>query len=671
MIDVKSILLENVKRNGKLDAFYDPIRGIGGPIERFHFYYPDAGLDVYLPLDMREDEITSHILKFKTMSQAAIVLGLKEYELFEKFIRERFKHDFEFWAYTCIKILHKDLFKLVPLKLRGAQRKMLYELEIMRTADVPIRIVLLKARQWGGSTLVQIYMFWIQNIHRTSWHLAICAQGDDAAKNISAMYDTAARYYPEDIAKITFKAYNKSTKNKKCVERDYIIGVGSVNNPDQFRSFSYGMAHLSEVGIWQDTAKRKATNLVSSLKETVPDQPYTLVVEESTAKGLNYFYESWKKALSGKSRYKAVFVAWWEIDRCREVITIPIEEYLKSFSDYDWYLWKLGATLEGINWYRKHKEDKGYSDVDMNCENPSTPEEAFQSSGQKVYPPSYVLAVRKHCTNPILTGDIFAKTRIGEHALTDIRIEKINTGYLRVWLLPDNVKDRPIKNRFCAFVDIGGTTSKADYSVIKMIDREPMIYGNDPEVILIWRGHIDQDLLAWKAAQICTAYSYPEIGEYPLLAFEVQSLKKESTEGSHSLTILNQIKDYYPNLYVRNDEEKVGDEYVPKYGFHTNVKSKGLIIDTHKGAMREVLLAETEEQCNWGYVERCEESCNEFSYFEVKQDGSMGAIQGKKDDLVIATAGAVWLAISKMDAPFEIKDRPEITKVKRRGYSTY
>lgn len=670
MLNVSDVIQENKRRNAELDSFYDPLKGVGSPLERFRFNYQDAGIDVNLPSSMRYDKITSHILNYKTFSQAASAYGIPEHELFEQFVRERFKHDFEFWAATCIIILHKDLFKPFKFRLRKVQRKLLLEMELQRLANVPIRIVLLKARQWGGSTLVQIYMFWIQNIHRENWHMAICAQDDNAAKNISSMYHTAAENYPSDISTITFKSHNRSSKNIQCVERKGIIGVGSFNNPDQFRSFSYAMVHLSEVGIWQDTTKRTAANLIASLKETVPDQPYTVVVEESTAKGLNYFYESWKKAVSGKTRYKAVFVAWWEIDRCRVPLEVPVDEFLKTFTDYHWYLWKLGATLEGINWYIKHKSDKNYSDVEMQNENPSNADEAFSSSGQKVFPPSYVLALRKHCKKPILEGEVYGKTRIGEFALDEIRFEKIPKGNLKVWLMPDNVKDTPIKNRYCGFLDIGGTTSKADNSVFTLLDRAPMLYGNDPEVACSWTGHLDSDMVVYKAAQICMAYSYPEIGEYPLMAVEIQSLKTESSEGNHSLTALDNLKDIYPNLYVRNDQEKIGDEFVPKYGFHTNVKTKSLIIDALKSAAREILMAETDEQNGYGYIEHEDEACDEMTWYEVKPDGSLGAIKGKRDDRVMSRAGSVWLGIHSMTAPFIIQERPAIVK-KLRNYTSY
>ena len=671
MNNISEIVIENKRRNALLDAPYDPIKGTGGPLFRFRFSYPDYGIDIYIPKTMCSDYYTSHILKYNSFQAAAGALALSADDLFKKFTLERFKHDFEFWAATTIKILHKDLFIAVPFVLRKVQRKLLFELEIMRTANVPIRIVLLKARQWGGSTLVQIYMMWIQQVHRTSWHLAVCAQDDNAARNISSMYDTAARHYPSEVAKISFRSHNKSSKNKKAVERDCIIGVGSVNNPDQFRSYNYAMCHLSEVAFFKDTLKRKAINLIASLKETVPDQPYTLVVEESTAQGLNYFYESWKKAVLGKTRYKAVFVAWWEIDRCRENLMVPVDEFVRSFSDYDKFLWSIGATLEGINWYNKHKADKGYQDWEMQAENPSNPEEAFQSTGQKVFPPSYILATRSRCEEPLLIGDVFGKTRIGEFALEDIHVENIPRGNLRLWKLPTDMKNSMIKNRFCAFADIGGTSSRADFSCIKLIDREPMIYGNDPEVVAVWHGHLDQDLFAWKCAQLCMAYSNPDIGEYPLLAFEIQSLKKEKVEGSHALTILDQIKDFYPNLYVRNDAEKVGDGFIPKYGWVSTHKEKGRIIDTLRGAMRENLNAQNDEKQWYGYVEKDERACDEMTWYEVKPDGSLGNVDGKHDDHVIITAGAVWLAVSVMDLPFVIREKVTPTAKKVRTYSSY
>lgn len=669
MRDAPYISLENKKRNSLLDEPYDPFIGINSPIKRVPVLTPSGVVNI--PADMVHGYFTSVLLRLGSFEETAKHFNVNEIQAFELFCRERYIYDFEFWCASCIKILHKDTFRYVPFILRKAQRKLLKALEEMRVAGVPIRIVLLKARQWGGSTLVQIYMMWIQQIHRKNWHLAVCAQDDNAAKNVAGMYDTASKEYPEDVGTISFRPFKKSSKNILNIERGGIIGVGSINNPNQFRSYNYAMIHFTEAAYFGDTEKRSASALVSSLKETVPDQPYTVVIEESTAKGMNYFHDSWNKAVKGETRYRAVFVAWHEIDRCRVALDVPVEIFLKSMSDYEWYLWELGATLEGINWYRKHKADKGYQDWEMQAENPSEPDEAFQSTGQKVFNPIYIRSCRKDCCDPIFRGDVVGKTRAGEFALTDLRLEPMAHGRLKVWKTPEEVKMQKIKNRICGFADIGGTSSKADYSTLGLIDREPMIYGNDPELIAAWHGHLEQDLFAWKMAQLCMIYSQPEIAEYPLLAFEIQSLKKKLEEGNHSLTILDSIKDYYPNLFIRNDEEKVGDEFIPRYGFHTNVKTKGMIIDTLKSALRERYLRDTEEQEQWGYIERDSEALDEMSWYEAKDNGELGAIQGKKDDRVIRTAGGLWLALRYMDKPYAIKEYVAPRKPKIRNYSSY
>ena len=166
------ITQENIRRNKILDAEYNPLLGIGSTIERQLFQISDLEKPVYLPISMSNLEwvqklgeaksIKEYIRRHRYDNELLATSIYPEDLIPELFIQERLNHDFEFWAATCINITHKDNFKDVPFILRGAQRKLLFTLESMRLAGVPIRIVLLKARQWGGSTLVQFYMMWIQ-----------------------------------------------------------------------------------------------------------------------------------------------------------------------------------------------------------------------------------------------------------------------------------------------------------------------------------------------------------------------------------------------------------------------------------------------------------------------------------------------------------------------------
>jgi hypothetical protein len=102
----------------------------------------------------------------------------------------RCQRDPAFAFYTCFKIKSKTEGKMIPFTLNYAQRIVLAELEDMRRQGIPIRIVLLKARQWGGSTLVQLYMAWIQIFVKEGWYSVVIAQTKDTAKRIKANTET-------------------------------------------------------------------------------------------------------------------------------------------------------------------------------------------------------------------------------------------------------------------------------------------------------------------------------------------------------------------------------------------------------------------------------------------------------------------------------------------------
>jgi len=660
------LIKENKKRNALLDAHYDPIKGIGGPLERQEIIFSDIGIAMWLPIAMLNVDWVNRIVNFSSIYDFAKKFNIPVDEVIISLNYERFKHDFEFWAIKTITIVGSDTFKDIPFKLRGAQLILLKVLEKMRLAGAPIRVVLLKARQWGGSTLVQIYMMWIQQIHKRNWHLAVCAQDDNAARNIRGMYTRAVKFYPKEIGTITLRPFEGSTKNRICVETGGIIGVGSINNPDQFRSYNYAMGHFSEVSSWKDTPRRTAQQLITSLKETIPDVPYSIIVEESTAQGLNYFYDSWKWAVKGKTRYEAVFVPWWKIDRDRVSIEGNINEFIKGMGEYDWTLWEYGATLEGINWYNKHMADRYkqadrdnhmFSEWQMLQENPATPEDAFQSAGEKRFNPKYLKAMEQDCMPPEFIGDVKADGTQGEKAFQNIEFIPNNKGKLWIWTMPDtSIK---VLHRYVAYADIGGVWKGADYSVLKVVDRYWMIEGGDPEVVAVLHGHWDKDLFGWMCAQVCTMY------DNALLAYESNTYEKDRRLDDHFLTVIEKVADYYDNLYIRNKPDKVGNDFDPHYGFHMNIKTKPVVIDDLYAASRERYYKDKGKQGGYCLIERDIRAIKEMNWFEKKEDGTLGAVEGQKDDHVDATAGVFHIATKKMPMPQLIEKKPiKIRKLK-------
>lgn len=117
----------------------------------------------------------------------------------EEFIRIRQKHDFPFWAAMFAYIKRKGGGTDVLFKLNRPQRKLISRLEEMRKAEKPIRLILLKARQWGGSTAIQIYMAWLQLVHEVGLNSLIIAHQGAGSDEIKDMFDRVIKSYPIEI----------------------------------------------------------------------------------------------------------------------------------------------------------------------------------------------------------------------------------------------------------------------------------------------------------------------------------------------------------------------------------------------------------------------------------------------------------------------------------------
>ena len=175
--DVAVKLIVNDLRQRFRDTIYDPVAGIGCIGRRVEvFGGHDGRKRVYVPKAMIEDPD----YRISGMTKA-------------QWQRLRCRHDFEYWCATCAVVKIKTSEHDGPFILNPPQRRVAAVLERDRVAGLPIRLILLKARQWGGSTLIQMYMGWIQSCRRRNWNSLICAHVKDAASGIRGMYTKVAR----------------------------------------------------------------------------------------------------------------------------------------------------------------------------------------------------------------------------------------------------------------------------------------------------------------------------------------------------------------------------------------------------------------------------------------------------------------------------------------------
>lgn len=676
------LVLENERRNGIIFCDYDPIIGYGcyGFDSRVKVEIKDISFPLmYVPKECMENEMFRDVAKCGSIKLYVEAVLEKEYnDVIRGFIEKhlykvRFREDPEFAIYLTDKIVDKYTGQFINFKLNHPQRKLLKVFEDLRHKRVPIRVVILKARQWGGSTFTQLYMKWMQDFrHPDGWSSVILAQTNGTSKRIKAMYRIAVEKQPgwtigRDGAILKMGPFEGSQDDFVVLDgkeqiRSSTISIASFNNFESLRGANFHMAHYSEVSSWVKTPEHDPDAVISAVSGGILESPDNVEVFESTGKGMSgFFYDKCMDAMSkdSSSSYTFLFIPFFDIENDR----MPVDDkmgfarwLLKHKDDsynpqgyresgkFFWNLWELGATFEAINWYRKTR-NKYMSHASMATEAPIDPVDAFKNSGNMVFDQYSVDMMQKlFKREPKYVADIVlpAQTKRSREYYKNATIKKKKYGgLLKVWDEPNNDVLK-VNRRYLVAVDIGGRSINSDYSVMTVIDRFGMVGGIDgiPKVVARWRGHVRHDILAWYAAALAWWYDGAEL---VIESNTADRNRNSNTEGDHFGTIIEEIADYYENLYMR----RVGPESVPdkielKWGFQTNVLTKGYCIDNLVAMVDDALWDEPDEDC---YAE--------MRIYERKEDGTTGNIEGRNnhDDIVMSTAIGLYVSMKEMDDP--------------------
>lgn len=663
---LKRMLAEDDERMKKLDVRFDPITGEGSVGPRITFYTKETGL-WYIPEELKTNELIRRLHTYKsikTYCERFKIVG-HEQAVMKALIHLRAKHDFPYYAAQFVSIKAKVGGHNIKFKLNYPQRVLCETFEKLRREGKPINVIVLKARQWGGSTLTQNYMAWIQLMWKQGWYSAIVAHQSSAALKIKAMYDKMIHDFPPSLLELPSRGelrltpYSGSrtdytiTQGKKQV-RDTVISIGSMQSPDSVRAGDVSMVHYSEVGLYRTTDGKTPEDLIQAISASIPDEPLAMNVMESTAKGENnLFHHEWLDAKSGISGRAPVFIPWYFIEMYRRPFENEQERSDFAMSlllngqqteaknqrsepgAYLYKLWTMGATLDAINWYVNKRKDFRTHDS-MASEFPSDDIEAFAHSGQAIFDKYKVEQLRDECCSPKLLGEVMGAQPMGPGALVDLKFVEDTQGQLKVWQLPD--KTFKARNRYVVSVDVGGVTDRADYSVIVVIDRWWRTEGENDEIVAEWYGHCPHEILAWKMLQIASFYNDA------LLVPEANTFVKDfnQTEGDHAKFILDIIGGQYRNMYTRQaSPENIRKGRAREWGFFTSRSSKEMIIDHLK------MLINTR-----GYIEREEGALNEYNTYQRDEKGAANAAQGYHDDRLMARAIGLYVS-STMPMPRE------------------
>lgn len=462
-----------------------------------------------------------------------------------KATRRRLLDDFKFYAKKALKIRTKDA-KIVPFVLNPAQELFLDQVLQQWQETGYIRVIILKARQLGLSTVIGGFLYWWISQHKATKGIVVTHKAEAS----SSLFDMTKRYHsemPDFLRPSTSKANGRELKFDR-LDSGYMIATAGADTVG--RGETLQAAHLSEVGLWP---KGKASEIMNGLLQAVPLEPNTFVFIESTARGMSGpFYEYWKGAESGANGFIPCFIPWFMDERYR----VPPEDGFERTPEELELVQRVhehyGVELDDAQLkYRRWKIGQDGKDL-WNQEYPTFPKDAFLTSGSPVFNLEYLSECLEKAPDILhrLEYDVFT-----EEMQPDPR------GRLMTYREIDPSEEYTIG------ADVSKGTAEGDYSVAVVLDSKKRI-------VAVWRGLIDPDHYA------TILYALGKLYNWARLAVEF---------NNHGILPNTRLfKDLaYPNLYTREVYDKLTDTTREELGFYTDVKTRPLIIDELRQAVRE------------------------------------------------------------------------------------
>lgn len=492
---------------------------------------------------------------------------------------------------NCLKIKTKSG-TVVPFRLNDAQRKLYAVAKRQQDAGKPVRLIILKARQLGFSTLTEGLIFHACATRRNV-NALIVAHREDATANLFRMSKLFYDELPAPV-KPMLRASNAQelvfeNPSKLRSEREARPGLRSrircatAGGRGIGRSDTLQCVHLSEYAFWPDGADGKASTIAGIL-QAVPSLPGTMVVIESTANGFEDFKERWDAAVAGENDFEPVFFAWFENpDYSMPVVPgtewTPEERDLKAAyqltdGQLQWRRWCIANNCGGsLDMFRQ--------------EYPASPGEAFLHSGTGVFDNEQIVLRLERLPEPAGRGEF-----------ADGEWTESETGAITLYELPEEG---------VPYV-LGGDTAGegSDYFTAIVIDNVS--------------GRI--------VAKLRQKYSEPEyvrqicaLGRF----YNDALVAIETNFSTYPVMKLQEME--YTNQYSREREDTYTRQMKKSYGFRTDRQSRPRAIAN----LVEVFSSHPE----W-FTDR--ELLEEMLTFCYNEDHRPEALAGKHDDLVMGAA---------------------------------
>lgn len=487
-----------------------------------------------------------------------------------------------------IKIRDKNN-NIVPLVLNEPQLQYYNVIKKMHQARKPIRIIILKARQMGFSTVTEAIIFKNVVTHH-NYNAGIVAHKEDSTANLFNMSKRMLEYLPEDIKPERKKSNAKELvfNNEQGTGLDSRMKVMTAGGKGIGRSDTFTALHLSELAFWEGDKKITMIGLL----QAVPNTPDSMIIIESTANGYEYFKEMWDRAVAGESDFYPLFIGWNEL-----------KEYSMPYTGFDLtqeereLKEQYNLTLEQLTWRRWCIKNNCSGDINQfKQEYPICPEEAFLSTGNCYFNKENIINRINTAPEPLVKGKFTCY-------YDGIRIR--NQKFLEQE--DGNIKIYEYPQKRVPYV-LGGDTAGegSDYFTAHVINN---ITGKQVAVLKQQYNEIE-----YVKQVYCLGMFY----NCALVGLE----NNFSTYPTQKLAELN-----YPNQFVRKKEDQYNNKYEKSFGFKTTSITRPYIL----GLLQEIVHDNID-------VIQDKETLREMLTFIVNDKGRAEAEEGYHDDLVMALA---------------------------------
>lgn len=463
--------------------------------------------------------------------------------------------------------------------------------------------IILKPRQIGFSTLllglILYYCFQFEN-----YNVLLLAHTEDTTQylftRLKLMYESIPDKY-----RIGFRKNNEMELFLENNSRIAVRTASASKGQGIGRGYSLNLIHLSEFAYYDEKIQDV---ILSSIENSLVKNENSRIFIESTAKGLNHFYDLFKDSMAGNSRYKPFFYNWFcesmkkqyqfEYELAKQWYKKGIIKHLTDdeMDETEKKLYALGATKVQLMWRRwkltNISEEKFKEDF------PSTWQEAFIATQESVFDQKQINDRLLFIPEPLKAKEI--------NDLPDILYPYLNKS-LFIYQLP-----KPKEMYFSGIDTASGLSKDGDLSAMSILD------SSGEQVAVFYQSGIP----VYKFANIVN-----ELGNY----FNYACLMVE--RNSYGLDLINRLKREigYLNLNKTKKWDRTTGRKTLEIGWNTDNVSKSKLIQDFKEAFEEGIILINDR-----------ETLQQMQIY-MEKNGKLGNVRGKNnfDDLVIATALAL------------------------------